>query len=275
MRCDHSRTLFASVLLSSITFGQPQPDHSHDSPYYTLQAESVPAEDTALITESLDDGIASLLVYFDGLDLDPLLRSLDIKVTIHAEPNQQANTSTATIRTGTRDGNRESFFAEIHILAPSAHPEGLTTSSGEPKDDLYFRRLVVHEYSTILIDLASRGKEQGWRYRSAPAWFVQGYQEYLGLTCAGQNVRERSLAAYVGVVKADPGRVADDFGLEVVDPYITGAVLLHFMHETYGGDRVLALLLSPERTFGRAVRNELAIDLATFMRDWEAWIAAQ
>ena len=65
----------------------------------------------------------------------------------------------------------------------------------------------------------------------------------------------------------------DAFGLEVRDPYATGAVLVHFLHDRYGRDAVGALLRSGEPTFGRAMLAELGVDLAGFMDDWRAWLA--
>jgi len=44
--------------------------------------------------------------------------------------------------------------------------------------------VLVHEYSTVLLDLVCRAKGSGWQFFEAPKWFVQGYEEYLGLTCA-------------------------------------------------------------------------------------------
>jgi hypothetical protein len=38
----------------------------------------------------------------------------------------------------------------------------------------------LNEYITILQDLTSRAKPQGFTYYSAPSWFVQGLEAYDG-----------------------------------------------------------------------------------------------
>ncbi|MEO1009313.1 MAG: hypothetical protein AAFX79_12180 [Planctomycetota bacterium] len=237
-----------------------------------MQPSSAPDEDVAFIRHALDAGIEQLVAYFDDDGLARAARDADVTVEVHATPNDRAGPNLATIRSGTIDGTMDTFFARLHFYAPSAHGPGLTTSSGEPKDGGYIERLVVHEYSTVFLGLASRRKPEGWRLRTAPAWFVQGYQEYLGLTHSGETGRTRSLPRYVEIVKNDPDRVRNDFGFEVRDPYITGAVLLHFMHERFGADRVRAVLLGAQPTFGRAMREELGVDADAFLADWIVWL---
>lgn len=244
--------------------------------WFVLQTEgTVPASDRELLDRALKTGAKSLEAYFDDETLNTTLRSLSIRVVIHAEPNEAANEFTATTRSGFENDSAASYYAEIHMLAPSAHPEGLTTSIGEPKDRAYFERLAVHELSTVPLELATRIKGDGWRLRSAPAWFVQGYEEYLGMTCAPGDAGKAALARRTAMVVADPHQVDDSFGLDVRDPYATGAVLIRFMHEQYGAARVRRVLSSQEPTFGRAIRASLGVDLDGFMRDWRAWLERQ
>lgn len=259
---------------------------AQESPYYELVADNVAPDDVAVIQEALDHGIAQMIAYFDSdpdrpdddeppVAIEPLLRELDVTITIHAEETDRAGPGHATTISGTRDGSIETYFAEIHLLAPSAHPRGITTSSNEPKDDIYFQRLVVHEYSTVFFELVSRSKPKGWPFRQAPSWFVQGYQEYFGLTRSGEGPLKRSLPRYIEIVRAEPDRVTNDFGFDVRDPYITGAVLLHFMHEHFGAERLRAVLRSEEPTFGRAMRKHLGVDADTFMDAWTQWLRSQ
>ncbi|MCA9307280.1 MAG: hypothetical protein KDA16_12150 [Phycisphaerales bacterium] len=244
--------------------------------WYVLETKGdVPAPDRELLDRALRTGAESLEVYFDDEGLNTILRSLSIRVVIHAEPDELANEYTATTRSGFADDSPASYHAEIHMLAPSAHPQGLTTSIGEPKDRAYYERLAVHELSTVPLELATRIKGDGWRLRSAPAWFVQGYEEYLGMTCAPGDAGAAALDRRTAMVVADPHQVDDSFGLDVRDPYATGVVVLRFMHERYGADRVRSILLSREPTFGRAVRASLGVDLDGFMRDWRAWLERQ
>ncbi len=245
-------------------------------PWYVLETKGdVPASDRELLDRALRTGAESLEAYFDDDALNTTLRLLSIRVVIHAEPDELANEYTATTRSGFANDAAGSYDAEIHMLAPSAHPQGLTTSIGEPKDRAYFERLAVHELSTVPLELATRIKSEGWRLRTAPAWFVQGYEEYLGMTCAPGDAGKAALARRTAMVVNDPHQVDDSFGLDVRDPYATGAVLIRFMHEQYGAAGVRRVLSSHEPTFGRAMRASLGVDLDGFMRDWRAWLERQ
>ncbi|MFG0328121.1 MAG: hypothetical protein ACF8SC_12750 [Phycisphaerales bacterium JB037] len=244
--------------------------------WYSVRGEGGPSTaDVEAIERSLELGAGALRAYFDDPALEAALRAASVEVIVHAEPGPRANEVTATTRTGTRDGTAATYFAEIHLLAPSSYGPGLLTSVGEPKDGEYFARLSVHELSTVPLDLATRIKPEGWRFRQAPAWFVQGYQEYLGMMCPATEAGRAALERRVAIVAAEPGRVDDSFGLDVRGPYVTGSVLLLFMHERYGRERVRGILTSAEPTFGGAVRASLGVGLGEFMRDFEAWIGAR
>jgi hypothetical protein len=80
------------------------------------------------------------------------------------------------------------------------------------------------------------------------------------------------LAKYLAMHKDDPDRIDFDFGVNVKDEYIDGALLLLFMHETFGKERVHAILSSEERRFGRAMVSALGVGLDEFENRWEKWL---
>lgn len=279
----HHRAFSALIIACLITLcafpsdapAQDQPVTSElVTPYYRIKSYSATKDDAAFARSALDAAIANLLDHFNHDELEPLLRKVRVTVHLHATPTPQANEHTATARTGTRDGNVATYYADIHLLAPSSMPEGLLTSAGLPKDEAYFKRLITHEYSTVPLQLITRAKPEGWRFSSAPSWFLQGYEEYLAYT-ASPGDQQEAIKHIINLVKQQPDRVRADFGLDVTDPYITGAVLVMFMHEHYGSERVHAILTSPEPSFGAAARASLGVSLEEFFVDWQAWISAQ
>jgi hypothetical protein len=104
---------------------------------------------------------------------------------------------------------------------------------------------------------------------------VDGYEEYLGLTLSSPRNRTAVLGKYLALHKADPDRVAFDFGVSVKDDYLDGAVLLLFMHETFGKERVHAVLTSEERGFGKAMTSALGVSLEEFQKRWNGWLKAK
>jgi hypothetical protein len=163
------------------------------------------------------------------------------------------------------------YRATIDWLTPSGFRPGFRNSLGEPGGEDYFAKVLVHEYATILLERITRSRAKGWRFYDAPAWFVQGYEEYLGLTHSTPHNRKVVLPKYLALVKKDPHRVRIGFGLGVKDPYLDGAVLLHFMHETFGKAKVQAILTSEAATFEKAAGPALGVTLEEFGRRWERW----
>ena len=245
---------------------------SIEAAYYTLSAPAELEADASAMRSALDQGIEALKRQFAPLDVATLLSKATVTVQLHPQPTDEAGVGNASTESGTKDGTVETYYARIHLLAPSAHPADARTAAGEPMDLAYCKRVLVHEYSTVLLDLVGRVKGAGWRFFDAPDWFVQGYEEYLGLTCADARAGKGTLGKYISMVKAHPEWVSFDFGLDVAQPYVAGPVLIHFLHERYGGARVRAVLISRERTFGRAMRTSLGMGVDQVGADWTAWL---
>jgi len=245
---------------------------SIEAPYFTLSAPAELKADAAAMRSALDRGIAALKKQFAPLDVGGLLSKVTVTIQLCAERTDKAGVGLATMETGTTDGTVETYYGRMYMLAPSAHPADARTAAGEPMDLAYCKRVLLHEYSTVLLDLVCRAKGKGWQFFKAPAWFVQGYEEYLGLTCADAQAGKVTLGKYISMVKAHPEWVSFDFGLDVAQPYVAGPVLIHFLHARYGGARVRAVLTSRERTFGRAIRTSLGIGVDQVGADWMAWI---
>jgi hypothetical protein len=243
-----------------------------ETEHYRLSAPAGLDADVAAMRAALDHGIAALEQQFAPLDVAGLLSKATVSVQLHARPTDQAGVGHASTESGTRDGTVATYHAAIHLLAPSAHPGDARTAAGEPMDVAYCKRTLVHEYGTVLLDLLGRSKARGWQFFDAPPWFVQGYEEYLGLTCADEHAGKVTLGKYIAMVQAHPEWVSSDFGLDVTHPYVAGPVLIHFLHERYGGDKVRAILTSQEPTFGRAIRASLEVGVDRLGADWTAWL---
>ena len=104
-----------------------------------------------------------------------------LAIYVHAQPTADADVGRAMLRTARRSSALE---AELHLLAPSLHPPDTATVVGLRFDDAYFAKLLTHEISTLFLETVTEEKSSGWTLYDAPSWFVQGYEEYLGLTLA-------------------------------------------------------------------------------------------
>jgi len=137
---------------------------------------------------------------------------------------------------------------------------------------------MTHEYATVLLYWITLKKGKGWRLWHAPSWFVQGYEEYLGLHCSSQHSRTVTRNLYIQDVAKESFRVilGEKEGNKIIATqkvYQDGVVLLIFMHETYGRTRVQNILSNTSDNFYESLTTELGIDLQTFFKDWKKWIA--
>jgi hypothetical protein len=187
---------------------------------------------------------------------------------MHSKSNERASEGLTGLRT---EAGRNKFLATIDWLTPSVFRTDFRNSIGEPPGEDYFAKVLVHEYATILLERITRTKAKGWRFYDAPGWFVQGYEEYLGLTHSTPGNRTRVLPKYLALQEHDAQRVRIGFGIGVRDDYLDGAAILQFMHETFGKERVLAILTSEAPTFEAAAGTALGVSVEEFGRRWKEW----
>ncbi len=95
----------------------------------------------------------------------------------------------------------DKYELKIHFLTPSAMPPGQTTVTGLKKDDDYFFHILVHEYTTTALEYFNE-KAGGWEFSTtaAPNWFIQGYEEYMGLNYSSDTNRDATSTAYKQLV---------------------------------------------------------------------------
>jgi hypothetical protein len=238
-----------------------------ETPYYHLHHDPAHETDAKQARDQLDRTIALLVKEFKPHPVEKLLRAADCKIYLHAKPNDTASEGLASLRTGVQDGK---YVATIDMLTPSAFRPGFRNSVGEPGGKDYFAKVLVHEYGTILLEQITRAKPKGWRFYDAPGWFVQGYEEFLGLTLSTAHNRKVVLGKYLALQKKDSRRVRIGFGIGVRDDYIDGASVLYFMHETFGKEKVQAILVSEADTF-EAAGPALGVTFDEFGRMWYTW----
>jgi beta-lactamase regulating signal transducer with metallopeptidase domain len=237
------------------------------APYFRLHYAAQFVDDAKRVRRYLDQAVENLGKEFGSGRVQKLLESASVDVYVHPQPTEQAAEGSAMIQTEMKQGR---YHAGLHVLTPSAHSPNARTSVGEPMDDNYIFKNLVHEYSTIVLECLTREKSQGWSFFSAPSWFVQGYEEYLGLMLSSEHSRRVTFEKYREFHRADRMRVGA--GFEGAEPYLDGAVLLQFLHETYGKERVHAILLSDAPDFWSAINQVLSQSREQLYESWSRWV---
>jgi hypothetical protein len=211
--------------------------------------------DADLYVQFFDVVHQALRVEFTRVQVDKLLQEpVRCGVWLHPAKSRRVRTGTGLAETS----YGETTYCELHFVTPSVYSarDKCCSLVGERNDDVdQLRRLVAHEYSTILLERICR-QRAGWQFHSAPRWFEQGYEEYLGCILAGDHTRTITLGKYRELVVRTPSRLGDD---EVTDPYTDGAILIELLQAEFGREKTQAILWNPAATFEEALRKEFGL----------------
>lgn len=236
---------------------------------YDLHYGSGNEADAAVIGTFLKTAYARIAGEFSDHQPTDLVDGIELDVFLHPRAGEMASEQHATM---TSNLARDGYKAAIHMLTPSAYKaaRGDAALAGDGAD--YMFRQVVHEVSAVYVQRLILGKPKGWRYDQAAPWFLQGYDEYLA-GIHGRRAEDATLKAYRDQVRGDPARVRFGNAIQVNNPYSDGAVLVHFLHASFGREAVHNIWLSPEPTFEAALLSALDTDYGELEARWRRWLA--
>ncbi len=154
--------------------------------------------------------------------------------------------------------------SKIEMLTPSAQVV-LTTkavsSLGLPKNsENYQAKVLMSEYIPIAhYAVQNRRPAGGWKYYSAPNWFVQGLQEYDAILHTTEANRQRTAAALSAwAVSNAKVFTCCEPDLGIADDYNGGAAFMAFLAAEFGEDVHRRLLASSAPTFIAALTEQTA-----------------
>ncbi|MCC0566765.1 hypothetical protein [Brevibacillus borstelensis] len=236
------------------------------SEFYTIRYPKGYYTDASKMKEHLDKSFKYVFQEFGSYpNIKQLIKEpKPLEVVLYDRPNENADIGLWSLE-GMNDGSYR-----LHLLAQSAHYRNCCTNTGKNFDDQYFLTTTIHEVMSIPLKRVIRQKSSGWNdiYR-APDWFVQGVQEYYG-THYG---KDDSIAVMIRNVKNDRSRIViSPSGVRVKGIYDDGAVLVTFLFDTYGKEKMHKLFMSKESTFERAFAAEIG-SYSELARAFDNWIA--
>jgi hypothetical protein len=200
-------------------------------------------ENDAKFTQTILDQAESLVKSKYGVPFS----GFRIAVYLYPAPTQSAGTGLANLQCCSKgpDGIKT---GTISYLAPSAPAwkDASNTSLGLPKDANYHAKVLMSEYMTVghYVVQESRTKTGGWRYGSAPEWFMQGLQEYEGIFHTTDTNRDVTKAALFAWAAARPAVfTCCSPKLAISDVYNGGATFVAFLAAKFGEDIHKRLLL--------------------------------
>jgi hypothetical protein len=246
------------------------------SAHYTIFYQSGYESDVAFTRQWLD-ATERLMKTKYGVTADRYYMSVyllpaptdDIDVAQSGQ-NQCCTATSGGLRTGT-----------IRLLARSApvwQAAQLKSSLGLPKTgDDYHAKVLLSEYVPIGHYAAQDGRASGgWQYYSAPAWFVQGLQEYDAIFHSTASNGEATVRRLVQWAKANSTRFSCcSPGLATTDPYNGGASLMLFLATEFGEGIHARLLRDSASTFEAALASETQTSSPQLLFDrFRKWLDA-
>ena len=171
--------------------------------------------------------------------------------TVQSGQNQCCTSTSAGLSTGT--------IKLLTLSAPVWKTANLKSSLGLLKTgEDYHAKVLMSEYIPIGHYAAQdRRASGGWKYYSAPNWFVQGLQEYDGIfhtTDSNRTMTSRSLLEWA---KRNPAKFScSSAGLAIADPYNGGATFMAFLAAAFDEDIHARLLRNSASTFEAALASE-------------------
>ncbi|MDL5053220.1 hypothetical protein QQ056_06640 [Oscillatoria laete-virens NRMC-F 0139] len=227
-----------------------------------VKTEGASISDVKKVEHSLN-AVDNTAKSFFGNDYAELKAGIECEVIVHGYETEKANTGRATLESSARDGK---LYATLHILAPSKYGEGLKSMGGQDKgSEEYTLRLLGHEILSLYLEALSRTRPKGWAYYSAPSWFTQGSQEYVGSLCLEEKPRREIFENYFhsATVHVDPE-------ITVSNPYSGGLVIMQFIAEEYGENKILKIITSEAATFDDAFHDVLG-SRSEFQKAFQTW----
>lgn len=235
--------------------------------YVRVVGHGASSTDIAFSRHVVGETIVRLRAIFGRERAEKAWTGIECVVNVHGKATTEVDDGRALLRTGTGE---KGYKATIDVLGPSGWDPTFRNLAGHGSGTHHFAKVLAHEYATVLLDRLTRAKPTGWTFFAAPAWFVQGYEEYLGVWATATTYRDEVIASYARRLE-DQDRVRFHPTFTVADEYLDGAVFVHFLHEVFGGDRVRAVLDAPQAEFEAALLATLDVTWPLIETRWKEW----
>ncbi len=272
----HRSILPCVLLFASFVNMQAQSWLKEDNGQYTIYYVQEYEQDVKFVRTWLDQAERLML---DKYDLQR--HGYDISVYLPPAPTQYTNRGLATLLCCSQN------TGEIHYMTPSAPAYGVGAlgSLRLPADD-YHAKTLIHEYITVGHTRVSADKPRGFRYYSAPSWFVQGLQEYDGTFHSTESNRTdgfEQLLDYADRRLQDTFHCCHTLAFDsetfgTTSAYFGGAFLMKFLADRFGEGIHVGLLKNEHPTFTEALTDELASrgsSVSEAFGDFQRWFALE
>jgi len=198
------------------------------------------------------------------------LQGVSCRIHQHGFPNALAGDGSSG---SFREEHEKEYSVDMNFLALSKHSKTAQTSAGQPMDADYLAKIVYAEFAALALDRGMQQKKSGFRFRDAPEWFRSGYPEYLAITLSSDRYRTVVLPRYIAAVRDDPTRITFAKSIEVKARWNEGAVLIAFLHDTYGKQKLLEMLASDRASFASAFHATLGVEVTAIEPAFNSWVA--
>ena len=150
----------------------------------------------------------------------------------------------------------------ITFVAPSVAAE-----ESDYYDEDYYIGNIAHELGHIYLDRI-RNLSGGYLRSDVPAWFDEGFCEYLKLLALGEQCFDEKYHWYLPEI---PNIIA--YGIAgISNVYAGGSWVLRFIDSEFGIDTIKAIITSKQSIFMAALTEATNLTLAQFEEQLKEWL---
>ncbi len=262
-------TILLLLMISTATFPQDSDNGPVLPECYLLQGIS---EKSAVDIIELISSFHTRICADLEIDQKEFEQLCHIYIAFKDPPTGRANFEVSTLTSSTSfPKNGIKYKATLEILNPDLYNGKYINELGLPYDRHYYHKLLIHEISTCYIEYLLVIKDIGWGINDTPNWFRQGLEEYYGLYYSDDYWQTDGFRKYFEYHLSKQGGINFQFGIFPQNPYLDGAILFCFLHETYGIEKIRQIIISDQPDLGAAITHVLKMDLDQLATEFHQW----
>jgi hypothetical protein len=201
-----------------------------------------------------------------------------ISFYLYPAPAKSADVGVANLQCCSKsaDGTKTGTISYLAPSAPAWKNSTSLTSLKLPRDENYHAKVMMSEYITVGHYVVQESRPAGgWRYYTAPEWFVQGLQEYDGIFHTTAQNRDTTGAKLLEWARNNASKFACcSPNLAISDVYNGGATFMAFLAAQFGEDIHSRLLRDSAATFDAALANQTKpYQLPELFEKFKLWLA--
>lgn len=189
-----------------------------------------------------------------------MIQSIAVDLTVLAAPTPQYPAENLTAQT-------RADHAHIVLVNPAVHGDITSDGFSRSYDRVWYHKNLIHECTAAFMWLYEPPAPR-WQLQQAPAWFIEGLQEFVAIERGPNEARELYRARYLPRLHAS---TVSPLFERVDEKYADGFLIVLFLHEEFGSRPVHDVLNRRHEGFWASLERSLGEARPRLFERWSAW----